>query len=132
MGDGKVVFASRAWVDAARVILEALVAENGEPGRRFSLCERFRDVPRDVAPLGAAAWHFRIDGKSVVVGSGEIGNADVTITADYDAILPGARRVYGPEDLARRGEPIGVTQGDLSKAPAYLIELHNRLALITA
>jgi len=129
--DGKVVFASGPWMDAARVILERLVAEHGEAGRTFSLCERFNDAPREIAPRGFAAWHFRIDGKSASVGSGEIEDADVTITVDYAAVLPGARCVYTPQQLAQR-PPVGTSRGDLSKAPAYLLELHNRLALITA
>jgi hypothetical protein len=131
VNEGKVVFASGPWVNAARVILERLVAEHGEQGRTFSLCERFNEAPREISPRGVVAWHFRVDGKSASVGSGEIDDADVTITVDYAAVLPGARRVYTPEQLAER-PPIGTTSGDLSKAPSYLLELHNRLALITA
>ena len=131
MNSGKVVFATGPWVDAARVILESLVAEHGEPGRSFSLCERFNEVPPEIAPQEVAAWHFRINGKSARVGFGEIEDADVTITVDYAAVLPGARRVYTPEQLGER-PPVGTMRGDLSKAPAYLLELHNRLALITA
>jgi hypothetical protein len=131
VNEAKAVLASGPWVDAARVILENLVAEHGEPGRTFSLCEVFNDAPREIAPRGVAAWHFRIDGKSTSVGPGEIEDADVTITVDYAAVLPGARRVYTPQQLVER-PPVGTTRGDLSKAPAYLLELHNRLALITA
>lgn len=137
MSERKLAFASRAWVDAARAILEDLVSRHGEPGRCFSVCERFTGAPSDVAHSGIAAWHFRIDGQSVIVGEGEVGDADVVITADYNATLPNARLVYTPEVLAQRaaerahGARPGVV-GDMSKAPAYLVDLHNRLAVVTA
>jgi hypothetical protein len=128
------VFVSPTWIEAARSILETLVAEHGEPGWRFSICERFTDAPPDVASGGLAAWWFRIDGRTVQVGAGAIEGAEVTITADYDATLPSARLVYTPEILAHRraaGPRPGV-DGDMSKAPPYLVELHNRLAVLTA
>ncbi|MSR12086.1 MAG: hypothetical protein EXR84_09845 [Gammaproteobacteria bacterium] len=132
----KLAFASAAWVDEARRVLEDLVSTRGEAGRKFSVCERFTTAPTDVAPSGTAAWHFRIDGKSVTVGAGEIGDADVQITADYRATLPAARLVYTREILAARATqraaapPPGI-KGDMTKAPPYLVELHNRLALVT-
>lgn len=137
MSSNKLAFASGDWIDAARTILEELVRDRGEPGRRFSVCERFTNAPPDFATSGIAAWHFRIDGKSVTVGPGEIADADVTITADYEATLPAARLVYTPAILAQRaasraqGGAPGV-EGDMSKAPPYLVELHNRLAVLTA
>ena len=133
----KFAFASGAWIDAARSILRDLVVDRGEPGRRFSVCERFTNAPQDVASSGTAAWHFRIDGKSVTVEPGEIADADVTITAAYEATLPNARLVYTPEILAQRavnraqGKAPAI-EGDMSKAPPYLVELHNRLAILTA
>jgi hypothetical protein len=137
VADPKLAFASPAWIDAARAILEALVAEHGEPGRRFSVCERFTDAPPDVAPSGRACWWFQIDGRTVSVAAGKLDGADVTVTADYAAALPTARLVYTPEIQARRaqararGSGPGVT-GDMGKAPPYLVELHNRLAVLTA
>jgi len=133
----KLTFASAPWIAEARRVLEDLVSNHGEDGRRFSLCERFSDAPRDIAPSGVAAWYFRIDGKSVTVSAGEIPDADVEISADYQATLPVARLVYTPEILAARrataeqAPPPG-RKGDMSKAPPYLVELHNRLALVTA
>lgn len=130
----KVVFVSRAWVDAARAILEELVSRHGEPGREFSVCEIFSDAPTEVSPTGVAAWYFFIKGKDVTVGAGEVSNADVTIRADYWAILPTARLVYTPEILAERAKhppEARSTTGDMSKAPPYLVELHNRLAVMT-
>jgi hypothetical protein len=133
----KLAFASAAWVDEARRVLEDLVSANGEAGRRFSVCERFTSAPVDIAPSGTAAWYFRIDGKSVAVAAGEAADVDVQITADYEATLPAARRVYTPEILAARATERAATpppgiKGDMSKAPSYLVDLHNCLALVTA
>jgi hypothetical protein len=133
----KLAFAGAAWIAAARDILQQLVAEHGEPGRRFSVCERFSAAPAEVSPTGTASWHFRIEGRSVTVAPGEIADADVQISADYEVTLPIARLVYTPEILARRGAereagPAPGVEGDMSKAPAYLVELHNRLAIVTA
>ena len=137
MSADKVDFASAAWIVAARSVLEDLVRTHGEPGKRFSVCEVFTDAPAHVAPAGVAAWHFRIDGGRVEVGAGAADGVDVTIRADYASTLPSARLVYTPEVLEARAKapppenPPSI-EGDMSKAPPYLIELHNRLAVITA
>jgi hypothetical protein len=130
----KLEFASAAWIAEARRILEALVAAHGEPGRRFSVCEVFTDAPAEVAPSGVASWHFRIDGKTVEAGPGTIDGPDVLISADYAATLPNARLVYTPEILAQRraARSDGARSGGGPKAPRYLVELHNRLAVLTA
>ncbi len=133
----KVHFASPAWVDQARVVLEALVAEHGEDGKTFSVCEVFSEAPSAVAASGTAAWHFYIEGRTVRVGVGEADDTDVRIRADYQATLPEARLVYTPEILAERakrapGESTVQIEGDMSVMPQYLIELHNRMAVMTA
>jgi hypothetical protein len=133
----KVDFAGAAWIEQARVVLEALVAEHGEDGKTFSICELFSDAPMGIAASGTAAWHFYIDGREVRVGIGEVEDTDVRIRADYEATLPVARLVYTPEILAERaqqpaGENAVQVEGDMSVMPPYLIEFHNRLALITA
>lgn len=133
----KLEFASAVWIAAAEFILGELVALHGEPGTTFSICEAFTDAPETVAPNGVAAWHFYIDGNSVAVGTGEVSDTDVQIRADYQTTLPFARLVYTAEILAQRAsEPpqaqSGSLEGDMSKAPPYLVELHNRLAVITA
>lgn len=135
--EGKLAFGSQAWVDAARAILEDLVSRHGTPGKQFSVCEVFTGAPEDVAASGVAAWNFRIDGNSVVVEAGEFPGADVRIDADYATTLPNARLVYTPEILAARAKARAQGQmthikGDMSKAPPYLVELHNRLAVVTA
>jgi len=136
MGD-KVAFAGPAWVDRARAILEDLAARHGEPGKRFSVCETFTGAPSDVAPSGTAAWHFVIDGNHATVAPGALPEAQVQIKADYTATLPVARLVYTPEFLAKRaaaraaGTAPPAAKG-MEKAPPWLTELHNRLAVITA
>jgi hypothetical protein len=138
MSDAKVEFASAAWVDLARNVLDDLVASNGEEGKTFSACEIFTDAPVSVAESGTAAWYFYIDGKTVRVGIGEVDDTDLKIRGDYVTTLPGARLVYTPEILAERAKqppaenPGSEIKGDMANLPPYLIELHNRLALVTA
>ncbi len=133
----KVPFAGPAWIEHARAILTDLAQTHGEPGRTFSVCERFTDAPRDIFPNGIAAWHFRIDGQAAHVAAGEIDDPDVTIRADYQATLPTARLVYTPEYLAKRAADRASGKGPapspgMAKAPPWLTELHNRLAVLTA
>ncbi|MEZ5560622.1 MAG: hypothetical protein R3E86_19015 [Pseudomonadales bacterium] len=137
MDKQKLDFAGEAWISAARDVLEELVATHGEDGRSFSVCEIFTNAPAHVAADGVAAWHFRIDGRSVVVAAGIAPDTDVCIEADYQAALPSARLIYTPEIIARRSAertsgPRPGVRGDMSKAPSYLVELHNRLAELTA
>jgi len=132
----KLIFASDAWVDAARDILEELVSLHGQMGRKYSCCERFTGAPAELSDTGVVAWHFRIDGTAVSAQRGEVSDVDLLVTADYTATLPLARLIYTPEILAQRQEdgpaPHVTMEGDRSKSPAYLIELHNRLAAVTA
>ncbi len=133
----KVDFASSAWIEIARDVLEEIAAERGKTGVRFSLCEVFTDAPDSLAPSGTVAWHFYLDGKTVVVAAGEVDDADVKIRTDYQGVLPKARQYYTPEVLAQRateppGEGFDSVEGDMSLVPEYLVELHNRLAVITA
>ena len=136
----KVPFAGPEWVDAARDVLEDLVGQHGEEGVKFSVCEAFADAPDAIADSeGFAAWHFYIDGKDVKVGRGRVDDTDATIQATWELVLPRARLVYTPELLAewaenppeRPEDPNGLQEGDMANIPSYLIELHNRLALIT-
>lgn len=134
---GKVDFASAAWVDAARAVLEELVAKHAEEDAKLSVCEVFTDAPRHVAASGTAAWHFAIDGKRVTVSLGELDDADIVIRVDYEIALPGARTIYTPEFLAQREsmpppEIPPEIKGDISTLPPWLVELHNRLAVVTA
>ena len=133
----KLAFASPEWVDSARIVLEELVAKHGETGKSFSACEVFTDAPPGMAGADAttAAWHFRIVDKTVTVGEGEITDADMNVRVDYESTLPVARLVYSPEIIARmqRGPPQveGESSGAGSNLPSYLVELHNRMAVVT-
>lgn len=122
-------FAGPEWIAAAGMVLRELVAEHGAPGVRFSLCEVFTDAPADVASSGTAAWHFAVDGHDVRSGPGELAGADVRICEDYARVLPVARLVYTADVMAamesRPDDPFAAF-------PAYLVELHNRMALVTA
>ena len=137
MSEAKVEFVSAAWIDAARQVLTELAAEHGEAGQVVSVSEAFTDAPRHLAGGDVAAWHFAIDGKTAQVEPGENPDADIVIRGDYEAALPGARLVYTPEILAEMAEnppdtSAGDIKGDMSLLPAYISELHNRLAVITA
>ena len=97
--------ASQAWVTAANELLEAMVAELGSSDHAFSVCEIFTDARKSVSATGKAAWHFFIEGQSVKVGLGEAEGTYVTIRADYQTALRGARLVYTretPAELAKQ------------------------------
>ena len=140
MSDEKLNFAGSAWVDKATKVLEALVNEHGQEETSFSVCEVFTDAPADVSVSGIAAWYFYIEGKSVRVGLGEEVGTDVRIQADYESSLPNVRLVYTPEVLEemrenaeeRSANSSSSVEGDMSKAPPYLVELHNQMAPLTA
>ncbi|MDC0214668.1 hypothetical protein OAL14_07615 [Gammaproteobacteria bacterium] len=140
MSDEKLDFAGSAWVDKATKVLEALVNEHGQEETSFSVCEVFTDAPADVSASGIAAWYFYIEGKSVRVGLGEEAGTDVRIQADYESSLPNVRLVYTPEVLEemrenaeeRTANTSSSVEGDMSKAPPYLVELHNQMAPLTA
>ena len=84
---------------------------------------------------GAAAWHFRIVDKTVSVGRGAIEEADMNVSADYKSVLPMVRLVYTPEMVAQmqRGRPQAPAEssGGQVTPPSWLVELHNRLAVVT-
>ena len=127
----KLVFASPEWVNYARVILEKLVAEHGEAGNTFSVCEIFTNAPDGLAGPDptTAVWHFRIVDKTVMVGEGKIDGADYNARVTYEQALLMARTVYTPEMVkkmrAERAKASGPTP------PPYFMELHNRLAIVT-
>jgi len=127
----KLMFVSPEWIDEARRALEDLVAEHGEDGTGFSVCEQFTDAPSEIADeMGRATWHFIIDGTKVTVDAGKIARADQFIRADYQQTLPLARMVYTEEMIAEARER--EEAGDAPVIPGYLSELHNRLAVRTA
>lgn len=139
-GEKKVAFASPDWVEIARGVLEDIVSEHGQEGQSFSVCEAFADAPAEIADDdGFAAWNFYIDGTSVRVGCGRVDDTDVHLQATWELVLPVARLVYTPELMAewkknppeRPPDPNASQSGDMTKMPPYLLELHNRMALVT-
>ncbi len=129
----KVVLGSTEWLNLARKVLEELVAEHGEEGKSFSACEVFTDAPEGLAGPDptTVAWHFRIEGKTVTVGEGEIEGADLNVRAPYAAVLPAAKMVYTPEMIAAARASRPEPKAGENAAPEYLVELHNRLAVLT-
>ena len=129
----KLAFGSPEWVDVARTVLEELVAKHGEIGKSFSVCEAFTDAPPGMAGPDptTATWHFSIVDKTVTVGEGELSDADMNVSVPYAQALPAARFVYTPEMVAQaeRRQPQGGAGGPA--LPSYLVELHNRLAVVT-
>lgn len=125
MEQEKVEFASPAWIELAESILTDLVSTQGNPEDEFAVCEVFHNVPNHVHSEDTVAWHFHINGQSVVVGVGEAEDVDMRVVAEYTEALAAARLVYPPDKLSAR-EP------DAIQLPEYLLELHNRLAARTA
>ena len=131
----KVTFASSEWLDLAREVLEDLVAQHGKPGASFSVCEVFTNAPEGlIGPDPTkAAWYFSIKDNAVTVGEGEIEGADMAVSVDYAKALPAARRVY-PAFLGWLVMPVVRLVSRLRgkpSPPSYLLDLHNRLALVT-
>ena len=136
----KVPFVSPACVDIARGMLEELVSEHGEEGKNCSICEAFAEAPEEFSDAdGFAAWHFYITGKSVRLGTGRVTDTDALIQATWKTSLGGAKRIITPElaEEMKKNPPTPPPdanrklEGDRSKFPAYLRELHNRMAVIT-
>lgn len=101
----KLPFASGLWVERARLELESVVAEHGEEGVKYSVCEAFAEAPAEFADDGGfAAWHFYVDGKSVQVGVGRVDDTDVYIQATWETSLPSARLVITPDIIAERAK----------------------------
>jgi hypothetical protein len=140
MSEEKFDFAGTAWVEKAGEVLRTLVKEHGEDGTSFSVCEVFTGAPSQVSANGTAAWYFFIDGKNVQIGLGEEPGTDVRIQADYTSSLPNVRLVYTSEILEelrknaaeKPKDTSSSVEGDMSKAPPYLVELHNQMAVMTA
>ena len=131
----KVTFASSEWLDLAREALEDLVAQHSKPGASFSVCEVFTNAPEGlIGPDPTkAAWYFSIKDNAVTVGEGEIEGADMAVSVDYAKALPAARRVY-PAFLGWLVMPVVRLVSRLRgkpSPPSYLLDLHNRLALVT-
>ncbi|MDE0350460.1 MAG: hypothetical protein OXM56_12220 [Gammaproteobacteria bacterium] len=142
----KYPFCSAAWVGVARDFIETQCAENNLSGIETSFCEKFTDTPDNVTTDGdgVTGWYFRIAGGKVEVGHGVIEDADATIIADYQTVVPLARVVFegNPEGAAdaQRVVEQATAEGkmrregseDAMNATPFLAGLHDVLARRTA
>ena len=131
--DRRVEFLSQAWIEEARSFVSAR-----PPGGRFTLCETFRDPP----PGNPGSWWLRIEDGAVDAGAGELAQADLRVTGDYQAVLALAQTVYaaGPEAVARAqrelihraGSGAPRVEGEILPGVAPLLaELHDHMAART-
>jgi hypothetical protein len=145
--ESKAEFCGDAWVEHAHRILNDLVAEYRAEiaGERFSACEVFLDPPHHLRFDGEPRvyWSFEIDdGRLTLSPRRELRpSADLYHQAPYDEALPRVRTVHrtDPEAMEERRRLRRETPGGsgpletLSEAMrALLLQLHNRLATVTA
>lgn len=142
----KFPFCSAAWVGVARNYIETQCADHDLSGIETAFCEKFTDAPDDVTTDGdgITGWYFRIADGKVEVGHGVIEDADATIVADYETIVPLARMVFegNPEGAAEAQKVLeeATAQGkmrregnaDAMAATPFLAGLHDVLARRTA
>ena len=55
----------------------------------------------------------------------------MNVRADYAQVLPIAKMVYTPELVSRMRASQPQAEGNGPALPTYLVELHNRLAVLT-
>lgn len=137
----KIEFASQEWMDALKAAIIRYTAKAG-PDVKLSICEVFTGVPKhlDRNGNGVISWYCRIANGKVQFEYGEINDADIKSTCDYNFILPFARMVITPETMAEyersaaEGEKTGKLKrsGDRAKVPPAFYGMHNDLAVITA
>lgn len=142
----KYPFCSAAWVGVAREYIQVQCAENDISGIETAFCEKFTDAPKDIATEGddITGWYFRIARGKVEVGHGVIEDADATIIADYETIVPLARTIFegNPEGAAEAQKVLeeAAAQGKMRRegnaeamgATPFLAGLHDVLARRTA
>jgi hypothetical protein len=136
----KLEFASQEWLDELHALLLVYTQKVG-PELELSLCEVFTGVPThlDTDGSGVIAWHCRIRNGSVMMARGEIDDADLKTTADYQYILPFARMQLNPANIAEmeaehaRGVALGLLkrEGDRSVIPREFYGMHNDIAALT-
>lgn len=142
----KYAFCSAAWVGVARDYIESQCAEHDISDIRTAFCEKFTNAPNDIVTEGdgITGWYFRIADGKVEVGHGVIEDADATIVADYDTVVPLARTVFeGNPDgaaAAQKAVEAAMAEGKMRRegnegamgATPFLAGLHDILALRTA
>ena len=142
----KYAFCSAAWVGVARDYIESQCAEHDISDIRTAFCEKFTNAPNDIVTEGdgITGWYFRIADGKVEVGHGVIEDADATIVADYDTVVPLARTVFegNPDGAAAAQKAVEAAMAEgrmrregnadgMSPTP-FLAGLHDVLARRTA
>ena len=114
-GIGELTFLSSEWVDAAREVLNSLVAEraDGLSGVRFSFCEVAHNPPAYLRVGNKLAWHVTFDGGSVTVSEGEIdaSDCDFKLQGEHAILSNMARLQYKGRDP----KVVAAAQGRLGK-----------------
>ena len=142
----KYPFCSAPWVGVAREFIEAQCAANDLDGIETSFCEKFTDAPDEITTEagGVTGWYFRISGGKVEVGHGVLADADATIIADYETVVPLARMVFegnsGNVAVAQQAVDEATANGKMRRegnedgmaATPFLAGLHDVLARHTA
>lgn len=142
----KYPFCSAEWVGVARDYIESQCAEHDISDITTAFCEKFTNAPSDIVTEGdgITGWYFRIAGGKVEVGHGVIEDADATIIADYETVVPLARTVFegNPEGAAEAQKAVEAAMAEgkmrregnadaMSPTP-FLAGLHDVLAHRTA
>ncbi|MBO9694707.1 MAG: hypothetical protein J7499_00750 [Sphingopyxis sp.] len=132
-------FFSDGWIEAVEEELQALVDVAGDDGAsvRFTLAETYRDAPAGVPGEsgGCVGLVMAIADGRARIRRGHDAAFDVGIEAYWpDAIE--AVRLVGADYEASRAQRYGNGRlrfsGDLTKVPAFLGPLHDRIAARTA
>lgn len=146
----KFEFLSESWLDQATEIWASVINEAGNAiaGERLSICEVFLDPPAHLRQNGLdqVGWSLFVDDGQVSVLRAPVETADYMVRTDYQTTLPRARLILGAsaEEIETRAKlrREAVAAGKIEQKgsldhinPALrlaLVELHNRLARITA
>lgn len=114
-GIGELTFLSSEWVDAARDVLNSLVAEraDGLSGVKFSFCEVAHNPPAYLRVGSKLAWNVTFDGDSVAVNEGEIdaSDCDFRLQGEHAILSNMARLQYKGRDP----KVVAAAQGRLGK-----------------
>jgi hypothetical protein len=134
---------SPEWIDAVRLVVENLVAQEDLTGIEYTISQEVSDPPPDrAAPLG---WSLSFHDGRVEVGYEPLAVADFRLVTDYQVHHDLTTRVWGgdAEVMAASREAWALataagklrTEGQMADAPTpvrdLLLRLHDPLAELT-
>lgn len=133
--------ASPEWVREFHRILSDL-PRGTLTGIDYSHWEELTSAPSDLSEPGSSSvsFHYQIDDGIVEAGPGLLETWDVKITIDYQtALVLTHTSTHDPDSAARANDEMTSAftdgrlqiEGDLSKRPAFLSDLHDSIASIT-